>query len=418
MWYGKYTVYVRNEDGKEVGKRRNIPLCPKAGTPKWKAEQMLHVLILNETGVPAKTASAVDGEAVTFRWFVEERYIPMRQGSWSPAYRKINIYEIRHYLVDNFGRIPMGQLGTFEIQVWLNKLATKFSQSVVRHCYANIRSIMHMAKKMNFVTKDPAEDVTMPQTKPVEKPLMAQEQILALIGGIQDLHDLCLMYVGLFCGPRASEVLGLQWKSWTGTTLVPHGTAFEGRFYPGRLKTRSSRAPIGVPEQVRPIIQAWHQACPDPSPEALMFSTFGRGERKGQAVPRWGKNFLRWRVRPIARKLGIPDRLVTFQVMRRTLGTNLQHHGTLKDAQGALRHASIRTTGDVYVQTIEASVLSAMNSRTVEILSGWKPLIINGSPNVAGEPAIPKGRRRRVSDALKQLDQLGPSSETRSHVSY
>jgi integrase len=44
---------------------------------------------------------------------------------------------------------------------------------------------------------------------------------------------------------------------------------------------------------------------------------------------------------------------VTFQVMRRTLGTNLQHDGTLKDAQVALRHASIRTTGDVYVQTIE-----------------------------------------------------------------
>jgi hypothetical protein len=56
MWYGKYTVYLRNEEGKEVGKRRNIPLCPKAGTPKWKAEQMLHTLILNETGVPAKTS--------------------------------------------------------------------------------------------------------------------------------------------------------------------------------------------------------------------------------------------------------------------------------------------------------------------------------------------------------------------------
>ena len=59
MWYGKYTVYFRNEEGKEVGKRRNIPLCPKAGTPKWKAEQMLHALILNETGVPAKTATLI-----------------------------------------------------------------------------------------------------------------------------------------------------------------------------------------------------------------------------------------------------------------------------------------------------------------------------------------------------------------------
>jgi hypothetical protein len=85
---------------------------------------------------------------------------------------------------------------------------------------------------------------------------MTQGQILKLIGSIHDLHDLYLMYVGIFCGPRASEVLGLQWKSWTGTTLVPHGTAFEGRFYPGRLKNRSSRSPIGVPEQVRPIIEA------------------------------------------------------------------------------------------------------------------------------------------------------------------
>jgi integrase len=82
---------------------------------------------------------------------------------------------------------------------------------------------------------------------------------------------------------------------------------------------------------------------------------FGRGERKGEAVPRCGKNFLRWRVCPIARKLGIPEILITFQVMRRTLGTNLQHHGTLKDAQGALRHASIKTTEDVNVQTIDSN---------------------------------------------------------------
>ena len=72
----------------------------------------------------------------------------------------------------------------------------------------------------------------------------------------------------------------------------------------------------------------------------------------------------------MARKLGIPDRLVTFQVMRRTLGTDMQHHGTLKDTQGLLRHASIKTTGDVYVQTIDQSVL-AVNSRTSAVLGNW-----------------------------------------------
>ena len=172
-------------------------------------------------------------------------------------------------------------------------------------------------------------------------------------------------------------------------------------------------APIGVPEQVRPIIEAWKKLSPDSSPDALMFPTFGRGERKGQAVPRWGKNFLKWRVRPIARKLQIPETLITFQVMRRTLGTNLQHHGTLKDAQGALRHASIRTTGDVYVQTIETSVLNAMNSRTQEILADWKPAILDGKVT-AIDGATPTRRNVKVE---AQLDQVGPSTEGRVVVS-
>jgi hypothetical protein len=100
--------------------------------------------------------------------------------------------------------------------------------------------------------------------------------------------------------------------------------------------------------------------------------------------------------------------------MRRTLGTNLQHHGTLKDAQGALRHASIRTTGDVYVQTIEASVLNAMNSRTLEILADWKPTILDGVKMTAIEAAAPK---RRTLKLQQQLDQVGPSSEARIAVS-
>jgi integrase len=154
---------------------------------------------------------------------------------------------------------------------------------------------------------------------------------------------------------------------------MPHGTAYEGRFYKERLKTKASKAPIPVPEPVRPFIEAWKALCTDCSPEALMFPTFGRGDRLGQAVPRDGKNFLRWRIRPVSRRLGIPDRLVTFQVMRRTMGTDMQNHGTLKDTQGALRHASITTTGNVYVQTLDANVARAVNSRATAVLEGWSP---------------------------------------------
>jgi integrase len=371
-WYGKYLIYGHDQDGKEVRRHRNVAICPRANTPKWRAEQLLRELILKECNGAGPVPTLPPDDSLTFRWFVHERYIPMRQGQWSPAYRKTNTYHLEHYLVAQFGDIPLRKLDTFGIQVWLNGMADKdYSQAVVRHCFTNLRAITHMAKKQKYLAEDPGEDVTMPQTKPVEKPVMTREQILALLGAVENVHDLCLLHIGIFCGPRASEVMGLQWKSWTGEALMPHGTAYEGQFYAGRFKTRQSQAPIPVPDQVRPVIEAWRSICNDSSPEALMFPTFGRGERKGQAVPRWGKNFLKWRIRPIARKLGIPEHLVTFQVMRRTLGTDMQKHGTLKDTQGMLRHASIKTTGDVYVQTIEQSVLQAVNSRTAAVLEGW-----------------------------------------------
>ena len=139
---------------------------------------------------------------------------------------------------------------SFQIQIWLNKLAAKgYSESVVRSCFSNVRAITAMARKQKFLTGDHGEDVKMPQTKLVEKPVMTQDQILGLVNAIEDMHELCLLQVGIFCGPRASEVTGLQWKSWTGEALLPYGTAYEGQFYSGRLKTKQSKAPIPVPEQ-------------------------------------------------------------------------------------------------------------------------------------------------------------------------
>ena len=39
-WYGKYLIYGQDQDGKEVRRHRNVAICPNAGYPKWKAEQL------------------------------------------------------------------------------------------------------------------------------------------------------------------------------------------------------------------------------------------------------------------------------------------------------------------------------------------------------------------------------------------
>ena len=121
---------------------------------------------------------------------------------------------------------------------------------------------------------------------------------------------------------------------------------------------------------------------------------------------------------PHAEKLGIPKKLVTFQVMRRTLGTDMQGHGTIKDAQQILRHASIKTTAEIYMQEVPASVRLAINSRTREIFRQHKqelsqlerPVFYQRKPNSL-KPRNTNGSKRfqvRLRGICKWMKRMAP----------
>ena len=67
MWYGKYLINGQDKHGEEVRKHRNVSICPKAGNPKWKAEQLLREMILKECGILTEIPSIPPKETVTFR---------------------------------------------------------------------------------------------------------------------------------------------------------------------------------------------------------------------------------------------------------------------------------------------------------------------------------------------------------------
>ncbi|HLJ90750.1 MAG TPA: site-specific integrase [Candidatus Angelobacter sp.] len=407
-WYGKFRVYLKGKNGEEVERTRKVVLAKKSELRKWEAEQKLQGIIRQQNGFDGVISHIKADDTVTFGWFVGEKYNPMRGGRWRQVTRKKTEFEINKYLVARFGEVPIRDVGMFELQVHLNKLAEEYSESIVKHAFANVRAIMRLARKLKYLEEDPAEELLMPQTREVRRPTMTADQIIALIDSIEDVHDLCLMSIGLFCATRTSETFGLTWKSYVKDKLLPLGTAYEGHLYEGRLKTRESRNAIPIPEDVIPIVEAWRKASPDNSPDALMFPTFGRGDRKGQSVPRQGRNFLKWRIYPIADKLGIPRKLVTFQVMRRTLGTDMQQHGTMKDTQQILRHASIKSTGEVYMQEIQASVRKAINSRTRAIFRTRSGESLAGGPLVFNkrQPNASKRRTATVPNGSKLSEEV------------
>jgi hypothetical protein len=328
---------------------------------KWEAEEILRKTVESKVG-PVQEQRM--DPATTFGWFIENRFVPTRSGGWGEATKNTNIYDLKHYIVPVFGSRALGSITEDDLQMFLNRLAVQgYSESILKHCYALLKSVFKMARKRKFVCDNPAEELFMPITKPVKRPTSTPEYIRALYEAIEDPRDHALMCAGLFCAPRTSEAFGLTWKAYRGDHFVFSDTAWEGKLQEGVMKTDASFAMVYIPEQIRWSFERWRAVCPDTMPDALMFPTTRVGKSR-VPVPMRPKNFMKGRIWPIADKLGIPRKMVTFQVMRRTLATDLQDFGTLKDAQAALRHKNPSiTAGSTCSRSTRASHRRSMRER-------------------------------------------------------
>jgi hypothetical protein len=106
------------------------------------------------------------------------------------------------------------------------------------------------------------------------------------------------------------------------------------------------------------------------------------------------------RIHPVADKLGIHRRLVTFQVLRRTVGADLQFYGTLKDAQAALRHKSAGTTANVYMQPVSQSLRAALNVRTKAVFAASLSSGSGDQKNLENSALTPNRHRKRQTLAF------------------
>lgn len=368
MWYGKYRVW-QHDPGTDtfVAKHRTKRIGPKSELTKFLAEERLRKMIADDNSSSPLLPADVAPKQLTFAWFTVNRHLPMM--ACRATTKKKTEQEIHRYIFPQFGDRLLKEIGLFELQTHLNRLAQNFSDSVVRHAYVNIRTIFNNAVDLDFIPKSPARRLAMPETKPPDTTILPAATIMALIEGTEDPMDRCVLAIGIFCALRTSEVFGLTWGSYQSECLAIKNTVYEGHLQESKLKTRASRAFVPIPHLVQPIVAEWHRVCEDTGPDDLMFSTRGKRSRQGQKVPFDSTNFMERRVHPIADRLGIPRRLVTFQVMRRTVATDLQFHGTVKDAQTALRHASPITTLLTYQQPVSESVTAALNARTEAVFT-------------------------------------------------
>jgi integrase len=353
QWYGYFRQWVLDpETNEERVKKICIKLALKSKMTKLEAREALRAEITKETGQNLGGRVLKDS-SVTFEWFVRNRYFPLRQGDWRPETAKEKMAQIELDLIARFGDHPLDTFDRFMLQTHVNGLAERYSQDRVKQARSYLKSIFDEAMEQEFLVKDPSRKLKIPKNlRPKDKRILSWEELWSILAETAR-RDRLLLLLDMTEALRPSELFALRWRSFDNlNTLSITETVYRRQIRPFG-KTPGSLTKVHLPDGLTSELRRWKRECKNSSPEAFIFSNADGGCLDTS-------NY-RFRVlRPLAEKLGI-ERL-NFQILRRTMATQAQGMGSIKDIQAHLRHAKADTTANEYMQALPESVREMVGS--------------------------------------------------------
>ena len=120
-----------HSDGRRKGETQTL-LCNlglKSELRKWEAERELGKIIEKET---QGNGPARPDDTVTFQWFWENRYLPLRESSWRRSTKEAVHCVFKIHVLPRFGESRLRDLTRFDLQTLINALAKEYSRSVAR----------------------------------------------------------------------------------------------------------------------------------------------------------------------------------------------------------------------------------------------------------------------------------------------
>ena len=388
-WYGYFRKRVLNPiSNEEEAKSICIPLDLKSKMTKSEARNALRTEVTKQTGQNFAGSRVLKDSSTTFGWFVRNRYFPLREGDWRPETAKVKKIQIEQDLLATFEEYPLDSMDRFMLQTHINDLAERMSQDRVKQARSYLKSIFGEAIDQDFLVKDPTRKLKTPRNlRPKDKQVLTWEQLWLALEGT-NRRDRLLLMLDMTEALRPSELFALRWRSFDNVdTLSITETVYKGAIRPFG-KTRGSLTTVHLPSGLAEELRLWKQENAKASlngvvsPDAFIFPN-SRGGFMDTG------NYRNRVLNPLAEKLGLPK--LNFQVMRRTMATQAQSMGSVKDIQAHLRHAQADTTANEYMQELPESVKRMVGSVYEMLMKG-------GESQQASEDLLPNATN--VSEEL------------------
>jgi integrase len=232
QWYGYYRKTV-NDPATNEAKSVRVPLNlgPKSKITKTEARQALEREITKQLGQPGSPTRIINDGSATLGWFVNNRFIPLKEAVWKEETPKTKNLLIQLDIVEPLGEIPLANFDKFSLQLHLNKLAITRSKDRVLQMRACIRDIFAEAVDQDFLVKDPAGKLKVPaQLQATDTTTLTWDQLRLALSKLS-LRNRIVLELDMTNALRPSELFAFRWKQFDhpASTLTVAETVYKGK---------------------------------------------------------------------------------------------------------------------------------------------------------------------------------------------
>ena len=258
-----------------------------------------------------------------------------------------------------------------DVQSWLEMIAgedrtktgARLRHESMKHLKSFVSGVFAHAKRQGFYDKaNPVENTAIPPS-PVGQDTYAYslEEITRMLMVLPEPAG-TLVAVAAYTGARRGEIRGMCWENFhDGAIYIDHSI---WKSHVSEPKTKASKAPVPIIRQLAARLELHREHLGRPI-SGVMFPA-----ANGQPLSL--NNVLNRQIKPVLKHAGIQWH--GWHAFRRGLATNLNRMGVQdKTIQAMLRHSNISTTTNIYIKSVDADVVSAMNALEAELCAERAP---------------------------------------------
>lgn len=256
----------------------------------------------------------------------------------------------KRYVDQRWGHYRLREVRTVEVELWLHSLPLAPSSKAKLKCV--LSTIYHHAIRYEWLTFNPISRVRTSQRRLRDKDVLTPDEFQKLVQ-LLSIRDKAMVLLIGSTGLRRSEMIALSWVDLNMATMEVNilRSCVRNRF--GKTKTEAPRRPVPLHPVVLGALLEWRKQSPHSADIDFLFPSVRlKGEK-----PMSPDSILERSIRPALARICVVGKRIGWHSFRHSLATNLRSLGVdivdIKVAQELMRHASCRTTLDVYTRAVD-----------------------------------------------------------------